>query len=172
MSKARVSKATLTTVEYPAPNQAVIITFTGCPYACESCDGYVCKGDNGSVEMDAIEIFITVANKAERNRTNLIVLAGEPLSDANIETTRRLLAILNPYGFLTAIYTDFEIKDVISKDVNGFEFVKCGAYDPDKAVQPSKDEFQMVLPSSNQDFYNNQYKRISNNGILTFKERL
>ena len=154
-NRARVENTSTTGFECPHSGNAIIVFY----------------GENNEKEMDSRSLFRHIAFNADREDTKAVVLSGDdPLSSSNIEATKELLKILFYYGFKTTVFTKYEIDYVTSNEVIGFEFIKCGAHDAEKAREQVKDEFKIILSSPNQDFYDDEYNKISSEGILILKE--
>lgn len=153
---------------------SIVVYFTGCSFNCKNCQNKELKNPeyNDSLVKEYLDIdsfFKDIKIACEKNRTNYLVFSGgDPLFKTNLDLVKEFL---NKYGnhFNIAIYTGHDIVDVEEIGVKGFDFIKCGVYNEDFKQGSKKDNYQMALASSNQNWYNSNFERISNNGVLKFK---
>lgn len=160
-----------TFLDYPSPEgTAVIIYMIGCCHHCEGCHSPLLQQDLEYAETNQ-EILNRVVEFAEKCGTNkLVFLGGDPLYEKNIELTKYLVENLHS-AFDICIFTGYNIDYVKSLNITGVKYFKCGRFDI-KTIRPSKktdDEY--VLSSPNQDFYDGEYNKLSNNGILIFNNK-
>ncbi|MCK9279219.1 MAG: 4Fe-4S cluster-binding domain-containing protein [Melioribacteraceae bacterium] len=172
IKKVRASKPFLSK-DFPSNDIATVVYFTKCNGTCVGCCNEKLRNDVEEFkEFDERELFRHIANFSERKQiTHVVISGGEPLHPDNIDVCRALLKILFYYGYKIIIYTGYEITHLIENHITHFHVAKCGKYDETLSQVVIKDDYEMRLPSSNQDFYNSNYQKISNNGILKFKER-
>jgi organic radical activating enzyme len=107
----------------------------------------------------------TYAHRADTNK--LVFLGGDPLYKNNLELTTYLVNNLKD-EFNICIFTGYDIEYVKKLNIDGVKYWKCGTYDQTKSRQSKKTDKEYVLASPNQDFYDGNYNKLSENGILTF----
>ena len=118
-------------------------------------------------EKEEKQIIGNIINIAKINKTNKIVLSGgDPLYGGNLDFTLRILKELKKYDI--CIYTGCTIEYVKRMQFYGFKYIKCGIYRSDLKQVSEKTDDYMQLASSNQNFYNDKYEQISENGRLTW----
>lgn len=159
-----------TFLDYPDnENQAILIYMTGCDNSCKGCHNIQFKNPNvdNSVEFSIEEIISNIEKLSKRIQSNKVVLSGgDPLSKYNIETTKILLKCKE---FDYCVYTGHDIEYVKKNEVSGFKFVKCGNYLEEFKQESSKTDDYIKFASTNQELYNEEYKKISLNGVYYFK---
>lgn len=150
---------------------AVVVFFTGCLHSCKGCQNEELQqfGDNIDTEYLSYEDAIKkIEHECLRNRTDKVVLSGgDPLFFYNQEFVQYLLDknILD-----VCIYTGSDIDKVKEIGIHGFKYIKCGTYKEEEKQESMKNTEKMKLASSNQNFYNSNYEKISENGILFFNK--
>lgn len=156
-------------MDYPDDESgAVVVYFYGCN---NNCDG--CHNDPLSVWREdsviSLEYFILILkNYCERcNTTKVVLLGGDPLYKKNIEFTKQLL-FETQFIFDVCIYTGYSVDFVIENNVYGFKYLKCGKYVEDLKQESKKTNEGFWLASTNQEFYDKNYKQISEKGFLRF----
>ena len=157
-----------TWLDYPSPDgNAVIIYMTGCEHRCPGCHSPLLQKvrpyDEDNETM--LSRIITYAKRADTNR--LIFLGGDPLHPSNIELTTFLVNNLKD-DFDICIFTGYNINYVKNLNIKGVKYWKCGTYDQTQARQSKKTDKEYILASPNQDFYDSEYNKLSENGILSF----
>ena len=157
-----------TWLDYPSPDgNAIIIYMTGCDHNCPGCHSPLLQkirpyDEEPEVMVSRIERY---AHRADTNK--LVFLGGDPLYKSNVELIKYFVDNLKD-SFDICIFTGYNIDYVKSLNIKGVKYYKCGLYDQTKARQSKKTDTEYVLASSNQDFYDGNYNKLSENGILTF----
>lgn len=173
----------LTFLDYPDPAEhALIINFIGCPHACPHCHNAFLQNKQGltlaASAADSLsgryvqfssheDALVEIAKQLRRVHTNKLVLqGGEPLlSGANLAFTKYLC---RQPQYDVCVYTGYDVDYVRSVRLEGFTYLKCGTFDIE-TVRPSyKNDEEMVLASSGQEFYDHEFRQISTDGILKF----
>jgi len=157
-----------TFLDYPSPEgNAVIVYFTGCEHHCPGCHSPLLQKVEKYAENNQ-EILDKIINFCQRADTNkLVFLGGDPLYSSNLNITKFLLEKLsNDYDI--CIFTGYDIDTVQKLQIKGAKYYKCGKFDINNLRQSKKTDNEYVLASPNQNFYDSDYKLISENGILTF----
>lgn len=112
---------------------------------------------------------IQIIDSMRNNMSNKVVLSGgDPLHPDNVKFTNILLDILRVCGAKTCIYTGYSIDYVQQHVHKPFRFVKCGKYLVEQKQSPIKTDKCLILSSQNQCIYNNNYEKITKDGILYF----
>lgn len=157
-----------TFLDYPDPEgTAIIVYMAGCPHHCPGCHSPFLQQDFEYKETNQ-EILEKIKEYAKNADTNKIVfLGGDPLYKKNIELTTYLIDNLKD-SFDICVFTGFDIDYVKKLDIKGVKYYKCGKFDITQLRQSKKTDEEYVLASPNQDFYDGEYKKLSNNGILIF----
>lgn len=173
----------LTFQDYPdVEAHAGIIRFVGCPHKCPECHSAFLQSKLGIpmalgaddslpgrlIEFSSYgEAVEAIDRQLKRCRTNKLVLqGGEPLLPGeNLEFTKYLCGLAQ---YDVCIYTGYDVDHVVQSCVTGFKYLKCGLFDASKARTSGKDDNEMVLASPNQEFYDSEFRKISDNGILKF----
>lgn len=169
----RLVNKDITFIDYPDPSDwAVIFYVSGCCHNCIECQNKELQDPTkGKTEIKDIEELHNIVKDASIHyRTKKVVFSGgDPLYKTNIDLLRDFL---NKYGneFEICIYTGYPIEFVKEQNIKGFKFIKCGRYFHTQSQyrKPGLTDKQFVLASSNQDFYDENYNKISINGILSF----
>jgi organic radical activating enzyme len=159
-------------LDYPDnKSHSIIIYIMGCEHACSNCQNVQFQNidyefcNNVNVK-DILELIKHFSNKF---RTNKVVLSGgDPLYKKNIAEVKEILLDRN-YNFM--VYTGYNIDYVIKNNVSGFKFIKCGKYQENLKQKSEKTDDFLILASKNQKIYNENFKLVSNEGILEFKQK-
>lgn len=125
---------------------------------------YIIFKDDDEINLD--NFLDLMKNLSSRFHTNKFIFqGGDPLYIDNINLVKN---ILNKKGdFNICLYTGSSISKVKALKLSA-DFYKCGKFDSNHYQKPGKNEWQMSLASTNQNFFNKKYKKISKNGILRF----
>ena len=157
-----------TFIDFPDNESYSVIAYVmGCPHFCDGCQNpslqrYVPYDVN--MLVDDIVLF------SKSSSTNKVVISGgDPIMNWHIENTKRVVNKLHGLGFSVCIYTGFEADFCKKNFICEFDFIKCGRYIKELSRQFVKSDDEMVLASSNQDFYDKNYNKLSNNGVLKFQ---
>lgn len=161
-----------TFVDYPDDfSEAAIIYFSGCSHSCDGCQNSEFQKFVPYNKEKALDDIISVSTEPPAPLTNKVVLSGgDPLFPLHFENTMWLIRHLKELDYNICIYTGFDINYVRKKSIRGVDFFKCGVYNKQLHRLSFKDDTQFVLASPNQDFYNSNYKKISNNGKLLWRK--
>lgn len=155
-----------TFLDYPDNESlAVIFYMNGCEHNCLNCQN---KDLQKSCKYSKT-IINEIIDYCNRNKTNKIVLSGgDPLYKTNIDLTNKIIDTYKD-KYDICIYTGYDIEYIKKVLHSGFKFIKSGKYiEQFKQLSEKTDEY-IQLASSNQNFYNNCYIQISQNGKLFFK---
>ena len=157
-----------TFLDYPDPNvNAIIVYFSGCNHHCPGCHSPLLQADVNYLETKEImcQRIIDFAKRADTNK--LVFLGGDPIYSKNLALTIFLVNNLKN-DFDICIFTGYDINYIKNIGLKGVKYWKCGKFDQTKLRQSKKTDNEYILASSNQDFYDGEYNKLSNNGILTF----
>ena len=157
-----------TFLDYPDPeSNAIIVYFSGCNHHCPGCHSPLLQMDVNYTETKE-EMCNRIKDLAKRADTNkLVFLGGDPLFDKNIVFTKYFCNELGK-TFDICIFTGYDIDYVKKLALSNVKYYKCGIFDKNLARESKKTDTIYVLASSNQDFYDSNYIKLSENGILTF----
>ena len=159
----------LSFIDFPDPdNWAMIFYFSGCSHNCKNCHNVQLRERGIGKLYNVDEFYELVKNETIKNKTSNIVLSGgDPLYYENIKFTKEFLI---KYGgqFNICIYTGHSIDYVKENNVKGFKYIKCGTFDDSKKRLSGNFHDKFILASSNQNFYNENYELISEDGILNY----
>ncbi len=158
-----------TFLDYPDNySTCVICYFIGCPHSCQFCHNKEFNLNSQYRVFKNVKMYynylIIVSRKCKTNK--LVLSGGQPLQ--HIQFIKQFLAY-NKY-FDVCIYTGYDIQFVKENNITGFKYIKCGQYDYTNKQQQVKFDQFMTLASTNQNFYDSEYNKISENGILKFME--
>lgn len=158
-----------TFLDWPSPDDmAVVLYIAGCKHNCPGCQSPDLQDDRNFPQFDLDHVINVIRLKCKENRTNKVVFSGgDPIY--HNEQLQKIIDDLKKDKFEICIYTGFEYDEIKSK-INGFDFIKTGVYDKTKRQESKKTDFEMVLASTNQKFFNGRGKLLSKNGILKFKK--
>lgn len=169
----RLVNKDITFIDYPDPSDwAVIFYVSGCCHNCINCQNKELQDPNlGNEIKDVDSLYNIVKDATLHYKTNKIVFSG---GDPLFETNRVLIKeFLNKYGneFEICIYTGYPISFVKEQNISGFKFIKCGKFFSTELQdrKPGMTDDKFTLASGNQDFYDENYNKISINGILKFR---
>ena len=160
-----------TWLDYPDPeSNAVIIYFCGCEHRCKGCHSPLLQQECEYAESneEILNKIIEYTNRADTNK--LVFLGGDPLYSKNLELTTYLVNELNK-NYDICIFTGYDIEYVKNLKLQGIKYYKCGKFDISQQRKSMKTDEEYVLASPNQNFYDGNYKQLSTNGILKFKQR-
>lgn len=172
MSEIYLANKDLTFIDYPDPdNWAVIFYFSGCSHGCKNCHNIQLKNRGVGKLYNVDEFNELVKYETEKNKTkNVVFSGGDPLFKENLEFVKEFLI---KYGSLynICIYTGHNIEYVKENNVKGFKYIKCGTFDDSKKRLSGNFSDQFILASSNQNFYDENYNLISEDGILIYDKK-
>lgn len=161
-----------TFIDYPDDSsEATIVFFYGCSHACEGCHNPELQEFRPYNKEKLLEDIKTVSLTATAPPTDKVVLSGgDPFFPLHFDNTIWLMRHLKMLDFKVCVYTGFDINFVRKKLVKWFDFIKCGVYNIQLSRPSEKTDEHFILSSSNQDFYNSKYKKISTNGKLMWRK--
>lgn len=170
----RLINKDITFIDYPDPSDwAVIFYVSGCCHNCIGCQNKELQDPNigGNEIKDINSLYKLIKDASIHYKTKKIVFSGgDPLYETNRDLIREFL---KKYGneFEICIYTGYPINFVKEQNISGFKFIKCGRYiyTDSQYRKPGITDDKFTLASSNQDFYDENYNKISINGILKFR---
>lgn len=157
-----------TWLDYPSPDgNAIMVFFCGCEHRCKGCHSPLLQQEYEYDESNEqlLERIIEYTKRADTNK--LVFLGGDPLYPKNIPLVTFLVNNLKN-NFDICIFTGYDIEYVKNTEIKGVKFWKCGTFDINNARKSGKTDEQYVLSSPNQDFYDEDYDKLSINGILNF----
>lgn len=157
-----------TWLDYPTPDDNAIIVFlTGCEHHCPGCHSPLIQQVQEYTETPE-ELAEKLEEYCKRADTNKIILeGGDPLFKTNIPYTTTILQKLSKTHDI-CIFTGYSIDYVKDLGITGAKFYKCGKFDITNVRTSKKTDDEYILASPNQDFYDENYNKISTNGILHF----
>lgn len=164
------SDISFTFQDYPEPEETALLIFvSGCSNNCIYCQNKSLQNPKYGTEITDVNDFVKLLeNKCKENNTkNIVIEGGDPLFISNIYAVKEIISLMKGYNF--CIYTGYSIKET-KKYYNKKEvkYYKCGLYDAKLNRISGKTEKEFVLASSNQDFYDTNFHRISKKGVLKF----
>lgn len=157
-----------TWLDYPSPDgNAIMVFFCGCEHHCKGCHSPLLQQEYDYDESNeqALKRIVEYAKSAGTNK--LVFLGGDPLYPKNLSLVTFLVNNLKN-DFDICIFTGYDIGYVKKTGIKGVKFWKCGTFDIDNSRKSDKSDEEYVLASPNQNFYDDDYNLISNNGILKF----
>lgn len=158
----------ITWQDYPTQDHAILVYSIGCEHGCKNCHNIKLKTGINTIDLSAKELYDSLLIMSKHERTNKIVFSGGDPLFKNLECIKEFLKI-NEY-FDVCIYTGYDIEYVKTNTVNGFKYIKCGKYDEKlKQISGKSDEY-IKLASSNQNFYDENFNKLSENGVLYFNK--
>ena len=164
----------ITTQDFPDNcSFSLILYLGGCSNDCKNCQNQQFQKpdpqDKNLITLHTNTLIRHVDEYMKFNDqlTSLVLSGGDPLFGNNEYFTKKLCI---EYGdkWPIAIYTGYDIEHVKQIGLTGFKFIKCGKYDESLKQESYKNDYEMQLASSNQEWYNNMYERISEKGLLRF----
>jgi organic radical activating enzyme len=166
---------TETWMDYPDnESNAIEIFIMGCNNFCINCHNPEFADENYSIntiKFSPKELALELQKECNSHNTNKIVMeGGDPLFYNNVKFTKQLLIhlyILGNYNII--IYTGHNIEYVLKQNLKYFNYIKCGKYIPEYAIQSDKTNEYIQFASTNQELYDENFKKISKNGRYYFK---
>lgn len=165
-----VANITVSFLDYPSPeDHAICVYFQGCWHNCPGCHSPALQSfkiKNMSLEQLLNEIHLM--SQAEHT-TKVVLSGGDPLQAESHVGIQGLLQCLNDDGFDVCIYSGYSME--VARYILGrapFTYAKCGPFKQELQRPSVKTDTQFILASSNQDFYNNDWTKLSDSGILDF----
>lgn len=159
----------ITWQDYPTPDDHAILVYSiGCEHGCKNCHNIKLKNGNNINDISTKELYDSLLELSNVERTNKIVFSGGDPLYKNLEFIKEFLKI-NEY-FEVCIYTGYDIEYVKKNGVNGFSYIKCGKYEEKLKQNSGKTDECIKLASSNQNFYDSNFNKLSENGVLYFNK--
>jgi organic radical activating enzyme len=162
--------------DYPDTNKmCVSVFFSGCDFGCESCHNMALQDptyrDSSFVYYDNIDDLVNyVLEYSSKFRTNHIsIMGGDPLYKTNVDITRELSNSLLDSNFKIMIYTGYGVNQVKNMNIN-FTYLKTGLYNKNKSQDSLLDDEKFVLGSTNQVIWDNEYNKLSKNGVYKWNK--
>lgn len=169
-------------LEYPDNSSlAAVVSMTGCTHNCVGCHSPITRQDPEEYldiyenikdgiyyRFDNFDIFCNsvVQHLSKHNTNTLVITGGDPFFINNREFTIKLIKKLTLIK--KCIYSGFTIecvKGFLGNEVIPNTIYKCGTYNVELKQKSYKDDDKIVLASTNQNFYNEKFKQLSNNGV-------
>ncbi len=152
---------------------SLILYLAGCEHFCKNCQNPSFQNiepsnkDLVSLHTNTLLRHVDQYMLFNKEVTSIVISGGDPLYENNEYFTKKLCI---EYGekYSIAIFTGYEIDYVKQIELTGFKFIKCGKYDENLKQESYKNDYEMQLASSNQEWYNSSYERISEKGLLRF----
>ena len=161
-----------TYLDYPSADDiAVVMIMPGCGHNCPGCQNPELQKFRRPI--DNIELISDLCkqlyDRCKRNETNKVVLSGGDCLHLNNRLLTRVICENFGHKLDICIYTGYDIEYVKKLQITGVKYFKCGKYLKEFSRDSQKTDSSFILASSNQDFYDGNYNKLSNNGILNFK---
>ncbi len=169
----------LTSTDYPSYNDwAGLIFFCGCDFLCNNCHNFELRNYNlqKNTKVFYVDSFIKELDIfcKKNSLTKLVFSGGDCLAKINRDFTKEVLEELNN-KYEICIYTGYTVEEITEFKITKFSYIKCGSYDENKKqigfTKLTDKNFVFTLASSNQNFYDSNYKLLSKKGVLTTKRR-
>ncbi len=160
-------------LDYPdSESEAVVVYFCGCDFSCSNCQNMVLHDidslDTSRLFVSVDMLYAMITESCRRHRTDKVVfLGGDPLAKRNRFFTKEFVSKYRT-EFDIAIYTGYDRYEVLKMNIRYFKYLKCGEYDETKKLEANKDDFKMVLASSNQEWCDHKFDVLSKDGVLIF----
>ncbi len=158
-------------MDYPDPNESCLLIYlAGCSHNCEGCHNKDLQNINKGNEFSALNVYKELNFMSIDYKTNNIVFqGGDPLFSTNLDFIKDFIALNKTHKYNICIYTGYSISLVKSNFNKGeVDFWKCGLYDKTTHRESMKTDKEFILSSSNQEFYDSKFRKISKQGILRF----
>ncbi len=162
-----------TFIDYPDnESYALLIHFLGCDLTCMNCiNPKLRKFDfNEGVISFTVDGFINEAINilTKNNNCNKLVLTGgDPCHKQNIFFVKKVLSLVGNF-IDVCIYTGQDSQYIKSTGLTGFKFLKCGSYVERLKQESKKTDTYIQFASKNQNLYDSNYNKISENGRYYF----
>ena len=167
----RIVGTDLTFIDYPSPEVfAFIVYFSGCNNNCINCHNIELQNpDKGDIIINnSEELKDFIEKQCERYKTRYIVFSGGDPLYYNNKTI--IIDFLLKYGKLynICLYTGLPIEMVKAANLKGFTYIKCGKYEEQFKQQSGNFADKFMLASTNQNIFDENYKQLSDEGILYY----
>lgn len=166
-----VVNSTISFIDYPDNKQwSTIVYFSGCSHKCLDCHNFNLQTYGIGKKYNIIDFYTFLNNECNKNKTrNVVFSGGDPLYIKNIGFIKEFLSKYSN-EFNICIYTGFDIEYVKKNNIKGFKFIKCGTFDKNNKQTSGNFETYFQLASPNQNFYDDSYNQLSENGKLIYTE--
>jgi pyruvate-formate lyase-activating enzyme len=160
-------------LDYPNPTHwSLVLYLIGCNFCCPKCHNLklqnIEESDKSTLLIHTNTLLRYIEENLRKEIPDSVVLSGgDPLFDNNLYFTKTFCETFGKKVNI-CIYTGYDINFVKENEITGFNYIKCGAYVEDLKQETFKTDYEMQLASSNQNFYDSNYKQISDNGLLKF----
>ena len=152
---------------------SLLIYLLGCGHNCFNCQNPELQNSKNTkiknifIHANTLMHYIDQACKEESQIDNIVITGGDPLFQNNLYFTKKFC---EEYGekYNIAIYTGASIDFVKENSIKNFKYIKCGQYIEELKQEIYKNDYEIQLASSNQEWYDSNYKQISQNGLLKF----
>lgn len=159
--------------DYPDPTSwSLLVWLIGCEHFCKECQNQSLQQINPNNKDQTIihtnTLIRLINDTLQKEKCNEVVLSGgDPLFGNNLYFTKKFCI---EYGnkINIALYTGYSIDYVKEQGILNFKYIKCNKFDESLKLEPYKNDYEMQLASSNQEWYDSNYKQISKNGLLKF----
>lgn len=161
-------------LDYPDPmNMCLNVFFSGCDFRCKNCSNPDLQLPSEKFTeynlQDCVEMILAMSVKTKSD--NICFIGGDPLSTYNREFVKELLKELATYeDFKICVYTGYDVEMVKLMQLTNFTYLKCGKYEHDLRTTSGKTSDYMQFASTNQELYNANFEKLSNNGLYTFEK--
>lgn len=158
-------------MDYPDPDKSCIIIFlSGCAHNCPSCQNKDLQNSSLGTETSALDFYEELEYLTKTYKTtNIVFQGGDPLFQTNIYFLKEFVKLNVTHTYSVCVYTGYTIDYVKNNFSKGeIDFWKCGLYKEELHRESKKTDEEFILSSSNQDFYNSRFKKISKKGVLKF----
>ena len=171
---ARIADIKFSFQDYPDPEKSCILVYlSGCSHNCPSCHNKELQNSSAGIITTALELINYLYALSEKFKTKSVVFqGGDPLFGANVEFIKEFIGLnkLINKKYEICIYTGYNLEYSKSFFEKGeINYFKCGLYKEELHRESKKTNEEFILSSSNQEFYNTNFKKISKKGILKFK---
>lgn len=151
---------------------SLIIYLLGCEHFCINCHNQdlqlVSENKNGHIVLHSNTLSRNIIQKFKKDRfDNIIFSGGDPLYGNNLQFVKNFCKE-NGHLINICIYTGYGIDYIKQNEIKGFRYIKCGKYEEHLKQEPYKNDYEMQLASSNQNFFDDSYNQLSENGKLKF----
>lgn len=166
-----------TFLDYPSPDDmAVIVFLSGCSHHCLGCQNPELQRLHEEwTSEEEQNIIIEIQSRCLRNETNKVVLSGgDPLNPCNRNLTIHICEFLGKnttYKYDICIYTGYSVEEVKEMGISGFEYIKCGKFDPHSMRESEKTDDYIQFVNETQNLFDKDFNQLSVNGRYYFSSK-
>lgn len=166
-----------TFLDYPSSDDmAVIVFLSGCSHHCLGCQNpELQKLHEEWTYEEEQNIILEIQNRCLRNETNKIVLSGgDPLNPCNRNLTIHICELLGKnteYKYDICIYTGYSVEEVKEMGISGFEYIKCGKFNPYSMRESEKTDDYIQFVNETQNLFDKDFNQLSINGRYYFSSK-